>query len=171
MTRWVGWIVAWLNVVCLLWSLGMHAGVHHGWDPSVGPWSHASFTSIIHFFRSSIHLIPSSSPTYIRPRAGPFTSSAPPWARVRRDDGGPPWLDLRGPPGASGRAWVTGTAAGHAGSTNERQRTFPRGNSRPERAQPQRQSFATAFSYSTPITGAPACPNKIDTPLGGIATH
>ena len=140
MTRWVGRII-----VCLLWSLSVHVGMHHEWDPSVGPWSHAGFTSI-HLFPSSINLRPSSSSTCMGPRAGPFASSAPPCARVRRDDGGPPWLDPRGPPGASGRAWVTDTAAGYAGSINERQRTFPRGNSRPERAQPQRQSFATAFS-------------------------
>ena len=146
MTRWVGVIVAWLVVVCLLWSLGLHAGVHHGWDPSVGPWSQAGFTSL-HLFPSSINLLPSSSPACMRPRAGPLACFAPPCARVTGGDGGPPWLDPRGPPGAGSRPWVNGKAAGHTGSSKERQRTCSPGHSRPEWAQPKKQSFATAFSY------------------------
>jgi len=138
MTRWVGWIVAWLRVVCLLWSLGLHAGVHHGWDPSVGPWSHAGLTSL--------HLFPSSSPAGMRPRAGPLEFSTPFCGRVTAGEGGPPWLDPRRPSGAGGRPWVSGQAA-DAGSAKEGQRTFVPRNSHASIGPTKNRGFATAFSY------------------------
>ena len=121
MTRWVGWLCAWLGVVCLLWSLGVHAGVndtpHVG--PSAGPRGNAVPTSL--------SLFPSTSLTFIRTRADALESSAPHRACVTAGDGGPPWLDLRGPPGACGRSWVSGKAAGHAGSSKgEAEHVFSR---------------------------------------------
>jgi hypothetical protein len=96
MTRWVRWLVTWLGVVCLLWSLSLHAGVHPrsrvGRDPSVGPWSHAGLTCI--------GVFPSMSTTRMRTRAGPLDVSAPHGPlTVTAGDGGPPWMDTRGPPG------------------------------------------------------------------------
>ena len=127
MTRWGRWLFIWWGVVCVLWSLGVHAGVPHAphaeWDPSVGvgPWSHA-----VPIFR---RVFPSTSPASIRLRAGPLEWSAPSCALVTANDGGPPWLDTRGPPGAGGRPWVSGKAAGHAGSSKDGPRTFPPRNS------------------------------------------
>lgn len=119
MTRWVRWLFTWLGVVCLLWSLSLHAGVHTwshvGWDPSVGPWSHAGLTFISVF--------PSMSTARMRTRAGPLELSAPHGALiVTAGDGGPPWVDTRGPPGARGRPSVSDPAAGHAGGSHERPR-------------------------------------------------
>ena len=70
MTRWVGWLVAWCGVVvCLLWSLLVHAGGPPiGWHASVGPWSH-TVPTFFTVFRST-------SPLVIRIRADALESSA-----------------------------------------------------------------------------------------------
>jgi hypothetical protein len=120
MTRGVRWLFTWLGVVCLLWSLSLHADVHTqshvGRDPSVRPWSHAGLTCIGAF--------PSMSTARMRTRAGPLDVSAPHGSLmvVTAGDGGPPWVETRGPPGAAGRPSVRDPAAGHAGGSNERPR-------------------------------------------------
>ena len=118
MTRGVGWFVAWLGVVCLLWSLGVHASVHHTppvvWDLSIGPWRHIVLTSL--------SVVP--NPAAIRPRARPLEWFAPHCALVTAGDAGPPWWDTRGPPGACGSSSVSGQAAGYAGSFKNEQRPF-----------------------------------------------
>ena len=113
MTRCVGWLFAWWGVVCLLWSLGVHAGVNR--TPHVGPSTGLRGNAV----PTSLSVFPSTSPTFIiiRTRPDALESSTPHRASVTAGDGGPPWLDLRGPPGACGRPWVSGKAAGHAGSS------------------------------------------------------
>jgi hypothetical protein len=144
MTQGVRWLFTWLGVVCLLWSLSFHAGVHPGShagrDPSVGPWSHAGLTCICVF--------PSMSTTRMRIRAGPLDLSAPHGPLiVTAGDGGPPWLDTRGPPGRA-RATVgdaTRLPATPAAQTRGRATLSPE-NSRPYGAQREKLSFATAFN-------------------------
>lgn len=137
MTRWIGRVFAWLGVVGLLLILDLEIPSSQV-DPSVGSWSHPVSTSL------NVFLSPSS--LFIRTRADALESFARHRACGTPGDGGPPWLDSRGPPAACERPWVIGEAAGHAGSSHERQRMFSPGNSRPERGQRKKPGFATAFS-------------------------
>ena len=138
MTRWLGWFVAWLSVIGLLWILDRQAGVSPHVGPSIDLWSNAGPTLS--------HVFLSRSPVFTRIRTDAFGSSAPHHACMTPGDGGPPWLDLRGPPGVCRRPWVSGTAAGHAGSADERPRSVSSRNSRPEGVHEKSWSFATAFS-------------------------
>ena len=142
MTRSVRWLFTWWGIVCLLWSLGVHAGAHR--TPHVGPSTGPSGHAV-----PSLSIFPSTSPTYIiiRTRTDARESSSPYRACVTvSDGGGPPWLDLRGPPGACGRLGVGGKAAGHAGSSKGEaahvfSRKFPSWT-----GPPKKRGFATAFS-------------------------
>jgi hypothetical protein len=64
--RGLGWILAWLGVVCLLLSLGLEASVNHeryaAWERSVGPWR--EFVSL-----SSSRILRATSTEFIRSRA------------------------------------------------------------------------------------------------------
>jgi hypothetical protein len=119
MTQGVRWLCTWLSVICLLWSLSLHAGVHTqshvARDPSMAPWSHAGLTCMSVF--------PSMSAVRMRSRAAPLDVSAPHGPLiVTTGDGGPPWVDTRGPPGACGRPPTRDPAAGLAGGSKERPR-------------------------------------------------
>ena len=138
MTRWVARIFAWLGVICLLWILDPETGVSPQVGPSVGSWSHP--VSI--FFM----IFPSPSPLFIRTRADALDPFALHRACATRGDGGPPWLDSRGPPAACERPGVIAEAAGHAGSSHKRPRACSPGNSALSGAQRKKPGFATAFS-------------------------
>src|SRR6266851_2041462 len=100
MTRWLGWFVAWLSVFGLLWILDRQAGVSPPVGPSIDLWSNAGPTLS--------HVFLSRSPVFTRIRTDALGSSAPRHACMTPGDGGPPWLDSRGPPGACGgtfREW------------------------------------------------------------------
>jgi hypothetical protein len=119
MTRGVRWLCTWLGVICLLWSLSVHAGAHTRSpverDPSIDLWSHAGLTCM--------SVCPSMSAARMRTRAAPLDVSAPHGPLiVTTGDGGPPWVDTRGPPGACGRPPTSDPAAGHAGASQERPR-------------------------------------------------
>jgi len=136
MTRWVRWLLAWLVVMGLPWSLGLHAG-----DISqvLSPLSLSSHTVMRTF-----GVILSTHPPSMHIREARDWSALPRPCLLAGDDR-PPWLD---PPRttAPGRPWVLGTAAGQAGSSKTRLRTCFQENSRPGRARPRKSGFATAFS-------------------------
>src|SRR5271170_1345152 len=118
MKRWLGLVIAWVGVVCLLLSLPRPASLihdlHAGGDRSVGRWRESVAAS-------SRALLSTES---IRSRAGPFQSFAANYVWTAHDVG-PPWLDYRGPPAACGRPWVTCQAAGQTRSASNGQSTFP----------------------------------------------
>ena len=138
MMRSVGRVFAWLGVICLLWILDLETGVSAQVRPSVESRSHPASTFLM--------IVPSPNPLFIRTSADALDAFALHRACATPGDGGPPWLDSRGPPAACESPGVIGEAASHAGRSHERQRTCSSGNSRPERALRKKQSFATAFS-------------------------
>jgi hypothetical protein len=136
MTRWVRWLLAWLAVMGLPWSLGLQAG---DISPVLSPVSLSSHTVL----RTS-GVILSTHPPAIHIREARDWSALP-RACLLADDDRPPWLDTRGRP-APGIQWVLGTAAGQAGSSKARLRARLQENSRPGRPRPRKSGFATAFS-------------------------
>src|SRR5712692_1516575 len=102
MPRWLGWVFAALRLMALLWLGDCEATVSPHLAASIHLSSHPVF--------SAIDGVVSTSPLVFRT---PAASSA--LVRAPLKAGGPPWLDLRGPPGVCRRPWVSGTAAGHAG--------------------------------------------------------
>ena len=138
MTRWVTWLLAWLAVIGLLWNLRGQAGDISRVTSSASVWSH----TVLRAFG----VILSTSPPYIQTHAEALEASALPRACLLAGDGGPPWLDLRGPPGAYGIPWVSDPAAGDAGRSTATPRTFSPGIPRPEEAPRGDRSFATAFN-------------------------
>jgi hypothetical protein len=146
MKRGLGWILAWLAVVCLLLSLGLEASVNHeryvAWERSVGRWR--EFVSFL-----SSRILRATSTQFIRSRAGPLESFLPPGVLLRADDVGPvgpPWLDYRGPPGACGRPRVSSKAAGHAGSSKQGIEHASSRNSCRQWPKFETRSFSTGFS-------------------------
>jgi hypothetical protein len=117
MTRWVMWLLAWLAVIGLPWSLGLHAG-----DISqvLSPVSLSSRTVLRTF-----GVILSTRPPSIHTRETRDLSALPRPCLLVGDDrprDRPPWLDTRGPPAPGASPWVLGTAAGQAGSSKARLR-------------------------------------------------
>ena len=111
MMRWVRWLLALLAVIGLLWIRGVQAGAI---SPII---SSASVSD--HTVLRAFAVILSTSPPSIHPRADVLDVSAISRAGPPAGDGGPPWLDTRGPPASGTSPWVRGTAAGHAGSQGE----------------------------------------------------
>jgi len=131
--RWLGWVFAALRLMALLW-IGDHDATV---SPQVGAAIHLTGLAVF----CAIDAVVSTSPLVLR---NPDESSALVRAFVKA--GGPPWLDLRGPPGAYGIPWVSDPAAGDAGRSTAKPRTFSPGIPRPEEAPREDRSFATAFS-------------------------
>jgi hypothetical protein len=94
MMRWVRWLLAWLAVIGLSWDLAMQASAIARVISSVG--------GSCHTVRRTVGVIFSTSPLDIHLRADVLDVSALSRACVLAGDGGPPWLDTRGPP-TSGR--------------------------------------------------------------------
>jgi hypothetical protein len=113
MTRWVMWLLAWLAVIGLPWSLGLHAG-----DISqvLSPVSLPSHTVLRTF-----GVILSTRPPSIHTREARDLSALPRPCLLAGADR-PPWLDTRGRPAPGASPWVLGTAAGQAGSSKARLR-------------------------------------------------
>ena len=93
-----GWMLAWIAVVCLLWSLTAEASMNPGSSFEIHSvaWPRESRSPL------SRHSLRVLSEGWIRGRAGPqdffFTTDV----LLRAEDldpTGPPWLDSRGPPG------------------------------------------------------------------------
>src|SRR5271165_3159175 len=143
MKRWLGLVIAWVGVVCLLLSLPHPASLihdlHAGGDRSVGRWRES--------VAASSRALLATSTESIRSRAGPFQSFAAHYSLWTAHDVGPPWLDYRGPPAACGRPWVTCQAAGQTGSASNGQSTFPQRNFQLPGTKPKMRGFATGFSY------------------------
>lgn len=112
MTRWVRWLLAWLTVMGLPWSPGLHAG---DISPVISPVSLSSHTVLRTF-----GVILSTRPPSMHTREARDLSALPRACLLAGDDR-PPWLDTRGLP-APGGPWVLGTAAGQAGSSQARLR-------------------------------------------------
>jgi hypothetical protein len=117
MTRWVMWLLAWLAVIGLPWSLGLHAG-----DISqvLSPVSLSSHTVL-----RTIGVIRSTRPPSIHTREARDLSALPRACLLAGADR-PPWLDTRGRP-APGRtlgAWDGGRPGRQL--TGEAARVFPK---------------------------------------------
>lgn len=113
------WILAWLAVVCLLWSLGLEASAHHERQVA-GNRSGGQSRELVSL--SSYRILRSTSTKFIRDRAGPRESFfIPGWFLSADDVGpvGPPWRDYRGPPGKGWGPRASCKAAGHAGSPKQ----------------------------------------------------
>lgn len=86
-----------------------------------------------------------------RSRAGPRNLFAPAFAWASwniTDEGGPPWLDYRGPPGPNACSNLLVAAcksAGQAGAGSQKGEDFPRNSELPE-CNFKNEGFATAFS-------------------------
>jgi hypothetical protein len=113
MTRWVMWLLAWLAVIGLPWSLGLHAG---DLSQVLAPVSLSSHTVL-----RTIGVILSTRPPSIHTREA-CDLSALPRACLLAGAERPPWLDTRGRPAPGASHWVLGTAAGQAGSSKARLR-------------------------------------------------
>jgi len=93
-----GWMLVCIAVVCLLWTLGLHAGKNHAGSfakHSVA-WSRESPSP------SSCPSLRVLSQGWIHTRAGPQNFFFTPDVLLRTEDldpEGPPWLESRGPPG------------------------------------------------------------------------
>lgn len=116
MTSVLGWCVVWLSVI-LLWIRYRDASL------SAVRWACGVLVSISAFRATCLSFL------RMWPHALDASALHRVWLMVQADDGGPSWLDTRGPPVASASPWVSTTAAGHAGSSKERQRAFLPGNS------------------------------------------
>jgi hypothetical protein len=145
--RGLGWILAWLGVVCFLLRLGVEASAHHPPQVARNRSGERSRTSLS---LSSYSVLRSASTKFIRSGTGPRESFFAPNFFLCADDagpGGPPWLDYRGPPGTSWGPRASCKAAGHAGSLEQAvgARFLPE---IPARQWPKFKtlSFVTAFS-------------------------
>lgn len=119
--RWrgLGWILAWLGVVCLLLSLGLEASAHH--PPQVAR-NRSGEQSRALVSLSSYQLLRRESTKFIHCCTGPRKSFFALNFFVWTDhvgSGGPPWLDYGGPPGTSWGSRVNCKAAGHARSPQQ----------------------------------------------------
>src|SRR5437899_9694368 len=98
MTRCLGWCFVWLSVIGLLWILDLEASVSSRVGASVGRWTNP--------VPASLTVLGSTSPPFIRTRADALEPPAALRGDMTTGDGGPPWLETRGPPSAYGRPWV-----------------------------------------------------------------
>ena len=92
------WILAWIAVVCLLWSLGLQANMNPAsrFEKHSVAWPRESRSP------SSCQSLRVLSGGLIRSRAGPQEFFFTPDVLLRAEDldsAGPPWLESRGPPG------------------------------------------------------------------------
>jgi hypothetical protein len=134
MTRWVGWLLAWLAVMGLPWSLGLHADISQVLSP-------VSLSS--HTVLRTFGVILSTHPPSIHIREARDWSALPRPCLLSGDDH-PPWPDTRGRP-APGGLWVLGTAAGQAGSSKASLRACFQENSRPGWARPKKIGFCNSL--------------------------
>src|SRR5215470_16779735 len=98
MKRSWGWMLAWIAVVCLLWSLALEASINPAskFEKHTLAWSTESRSP------SSCQSWRLLSGGWIRARAGPQEFFFTPDVLLRAEDldpVGPPWLESRGPPG------------------------------------------------------------------------
>lgn len=98
------WILAWLAVLCLLWSVGLETRALH--QPQAANRSAGKSREVVSF--ASYRILPSLRTKFIPSRTSPPQPFFPPGFLLRflsaEDAGpaGPPWLNYRGPPV---RAW------------------------------------------------------------------
>jgi hypothetical protein len=98
------WILAWLGVVCLLFSLRQETRAHPHHE--LANRSSEKSRELVSF--SSYRILPSTSTKFIHSRASPRACFFPPVLFLSADDAGlvgPPWLDYRAPPGS---IWAPG---------------------------------------------------------------
>jgi hypothetical protein len=116
------WILAWLGVVCLLFSLGLETRAHP--YPQVANRSSAKSGEWAVFFYP---ILQTTSTKFIRSRASPHACFFPPVLFLSADDagpGGPPWLDYRAPPGKCLGPWAPGLPVTPAAPSKRGTRTF-----------------------------------------------
>jgi hypothetical protein len=97
------WILAWLGVVCLLFSLQQETRAYP--HREIANRSSVQSRELVVF---SSPILPSTSTKFIRSRASPRACFFPPVLFLSADDAGPvgpPWLDYRAPPGS---IWAPG---------------------------------------------------------------
>jgi hypothetical protein len=97
------WILAWLGVVCLLFSWGLETRAHPRHE-FANRSSAKSGKSVAFFYP----ILPTTTTKFIRSRASPRACFFPPVLFLSADDAGPvvpPWLDDRPPPGS---VWAPG---------------------------------------------------------------
>ena len=99
--RWrgLGWILSWLGVACLLWSLGLEASAHH--PPQVACYRSLGRSRTL-VSRSSDQLLRRASTKFIPCPTGPRKSFFAPNFFLPIDEvdsWGLPWPDYGGPPG------------------------------------------------------------------------
>ena len=149
MKRSWGWMLAWIAVVCLLWSLALEASINPAskFEKHTVAWSTESRSP------SSCQSWRLLSGGWIRARAGPQEFFFTPDVLLHAEDldpVGPPWLESRGPPGKYqdlGRpvglsvAKVATAARIDTGKLHLHPRIFPR-----QPAQIENPGFATRFS-------------------------
>lgn len=141
MKRWLGWFLLAVGIGFLLWIPHRPA--------SVPPCAGVVVRTHNDFLSNWCRAWRNAGLALARSRAGPRSLFTTAFARATRnitDEGGPPWLDYRGPPGANacGRRLVMACkAAGQAGS--QKAEDFPRNSWLPER-QFKNGGFSTAFS-------------------------
>jgi len=122
MKRWAWLALAWVGVVCVLFSLCFQVVVR-GWnhpaciacgDRSVGSWRGPARAA--------------QSPELSQARAGLLEDLAIHFVRLTDCDIGPPWLDTRGPPGLCRRPGSTGRLSAQADSSKQQKSAPTPGN-------------------------------------------